>query len=185
MSPKQRRYLILVGCIGPAVANAFFNGLIGWLITVAIPNFPIWSIPGVAIDLVATAGGVAFGTCIAMVMQVKRDYRRGKITAPPVSSSVYRVLALIPKDLLKQSIAIGVLSVPLFALPVLLILLLTGVDALDRVTFTLLKTGLSGLESVLITPFIVLNALLDLSGPSVSEPLSDGSQSSDAGHVSI
>jgi hypothetical protein len=47
---------------------------------------------------------------------------------------------------------------------------LSGVSALDRVTFTILKTVLAILVSVLCAPLIVLKALSDLSGKKASEP---------------
>jgi hypothetical protein len=170
MSPKQRNYLIVVGCIGPAVANAFFNGLVGWGITFKIAKFSVWAIPGVAVDLVATAGGVALGTCIAMILQVKMDFKRGKISAPPSSARMDRLLAPLPNGMFKQSIWVALVCVPLFAFPVMLVLLFGRVSALDRVTFTLLKGGLSALESALIAPLIVLRALADLSGKRASDP---------------
>jgi hypothetical protein len=165
MSPKQRRYLVLTGCVGPAFANALFNGPIGWLVTVAYPMFPVWTIPGAAADLVATAGGVAFGTCIAMMIQVKRDFKRGRISAPPISGWMTRWLVSIPRGMLQQSVGCGIWGILLFAFPVVLVLFFSGASALDRVTFTWLKTVLSALDAALIAPLVALKALLDLSGP--------------------
>jgi hypothetical protein len=163
MSPEQRRYLLVIGCAGPAVANAVLNGALGWLITIGMKRFPVWTVPGVATDVLATASGVAFGTCLAMIIQVNRDYVRGKISAPSLSASIDGLLARFPDEKIIQSVWLGIVSVIAFATPVLLGLVLNRQFALDRAAFVLLKTGLSFFEALLISPLVVLKALRSLS----------------------
>jgi hypothetical protein len=130
---------------------------------IGINKFPVWAVPGVVVDMIATAFGVAFGTCLAMIIQVNRDYARGKIGAYLPPASVARVLAYLPDGKLKQSIGLGAVSVLLFVPPIVLALILCEYSALDRATFTLLKAGLSAVEAMLVAPLAALKALQSLS----------------------
>jgi hypothetical protein len=162
MSPEQRRYLIGVCCLAPALVNALLNGLLGWIITLSTPRFLLWTVPGAAFDLVATAFGVALGTCLGLIIQVKKDYRLGKISLPPVPAWVAVRIARWPDHRLKgltQSVWLGVLSVLVFAVPLLLALLVAQVTALERWSFIATKTALSAVEPMTIGPLVALKAL--------------------------
>lgn len=162
MSPAQRLYLIGQSCVGAAVANAIINGAIGWGITRDLATFPMWSVPGVAGDLAATAFGVTFGTCICMAVQVPWDFGRGKITPVSVSPGVAALLARFPRRTLYRGLGLGALSVPLFALPVVAALAALGRGALDREPYIVLKAVVSAVQGAIVTPFIVLAVLGDV-----------------------
>ena len=68
-----RTYLVVQCLVGSAIVNGVINGGIGWAATRSLAAMPLWGVPGVAGDLAGTAFGVTFGTCIGMVLQVKRD----------------------------------------------------------------------------------------------------------------
>jgi hypothetical protein len=162
VSPGQRLYLIGQSCIGAAIANAIINGAIGWGITRGAATFPMWSIPGVAGDLAATAFGVTFGTCVCMAVQVPWDFGRGKITPVPISPAVAALLARFPRGTLYRGLGLGALSVPLFALPVVAALAVLDRGAMDRWPFIVLKAIVSAVQGAIVTPFIVLGVLGDV-----------------------
>jgi hypothetical protein len=160
VTPAQRTYLYVQNGVGAAIVNALLNGFAGWFITRGLPVFPVWAIPGAGPDLVGTAGGVAFGTCLVIPFTAAFDVRRGKITAPEASPAFAAFLEKLPKNLLLRACAAGIICVPVFAFPVLLALAITGTTALSTPTFVWVKTLLAALEGGLITPFVVHAALL-------------------------
>jgi hypothetical protein len=170
LSVEQRRYVFARSSLGGAVINALLNGAIGWGITFGLATFPIWKLPGVAGDLVATAFGVTFGTCLGAKLTVRWDIARGKVAAlappslaPPGGSGTGPWLRRLPEGVLRRSLWLGLLSIPVFALPVLLALWLTGEPDMERLTFVALKAAFSAAEAAVVTPLIVLAVLLDMS----------------------
>jgi hypothetical protein len=163
MTSEQRRYLFVQTAIGAAVVNAALNALIGWGATHGLTQFPVWQLPGVAADIVATAFGVSFGTCLAAQFQAKWDVAKGKVTVPAPPPSLAGLLERLPATPLKRGIWLGVWSVPVFVPPVIAALLVAHLHALDRNTFVTLKATFSAVEGGIVTPIIVLAALLDLS----------------------
>jgi hypothetical protein len=162
VSPEQRRYLFVQSAIGAAVVNAALNGAIGWGATHGLTQFPTWQVPGVAADMLATAFGVSFGTCFGALLQIRLDTARGKITPPTeLPPALAGLVRRLPKGLFRRAVALGLVSVPLFAPPVLVALAASGVVALDRGTFVALKAGFSAVEGLIVTPLIVLAALMD------------------------
>ena len=162
MTPAQRRYLFVECSIGAAIINALLNGGLGWVATLGLTEFPVWKVPGVAGDFLATAYGVSFGTCIGAAIQARIDIGRGRIT-PPTSlpPRLAPVVAALPRRLLARAIALGVASTVALGPFILLGLFLSGQAALARGTFIAVKAAFSAVEGAVVTPVIVLAALLD------------------------
>lgn len=165
MSPEQRRYLVFQGGIGAAIVNALLNAGLGWGATRALPVVPVWGIPGVVPDFVATAFGVSFGTVLVMAFQVPWEVSRGKIAPFPPPASLARILAKLPRGIFARGVLLGTVSVPLFAAPVIACLSLAGPPALSRGAFIAMKAALSAVEGGLVTPLIIMAALGNLAGP--------------------
>jgi hypothetical protein len=162
-SPAQRRYLFVQNLVGAAFVNLLINGGLGWLITRGLPVFPVWSLPGAAADLAATGFGVTFGTCIAARIGVRWDVGRGKIKPPTLSDGLGVWYRRLPEKVFARSIWLGVISLPVFVLPLLGWLAWSGVPALERTSFIWLKAGFSAVVAAVVTPLIVLAALVDVS----------------------
>jgi hypothetical protein len=140
------------------------NGAIGWGLTRGLSDFPVWKAPGVAIDLVLTAFGITFGTCLVLPPQIKRDASRGRITLPDdLPPSVTGLIARLPRGALARGLLLGGVSVPLFAPPVLVGLALLGGATMGRFDFVELKALFSAIQGGLVTPLVVLAVLSDLS----------------------
>jgi hypothetical protein len=167
MSPEQRRYLFVECVIGSAVINALINGGLGWLGTIPVPvAFPTWKVPGVAADYLGTAFGVAFGTCIGAAVQVRVDTRRGRITPPTtVPPRLTAIISRLPRGLFARALVLGTACALALAPPILGGLLASGEPALARRSFIAIKAAFSALEGAVVTPLIVLAALLDLARP--------------------
>lgn len=161
MTPEQQRYIYVQSALGAAVVNFLLNGAIGWASTIGLREFPMCRVPGVLVDLVATAFGVAFGTCFGVLLQVRGDLKRGKIAVPNVTPEMEARLSRLPKVLWIRAILVGLLAAAVFAPPMCGILALSGAPALPRAAFILVKGVFAAIEAALITPFLVLAALRD------------------------
>ena len=164
-SPAQRRYLFIQNLVGAAFVNLLINGALGWLITRGLPEFPLWSVPGAAADLAATGFGVTFGTCIAAGIGVRWDVGRGRIEPPILSGELAVWYGRLPRNVLSRSIWLGLISLPVFVLPLLAWLAWSGAPALERTSFIWLKAGFSAVQAAIVTPPIVLAALVDVGRP--------------------
>ena len=148
------------------MVNAIINGGLGWGMTHSLPLLHLWRIPGVVADLAGTAFGVTFGTCLGMVLQIRRDVKAGRVgpvDASALSPGVAALVASFPAGTFKRIVGLGALSVPLFALPVVVGLVVLGIGSLDRVPFVVLKSGFAALQAAMVTPLIALAALGDVS----------------------
>jgi hypothetical protein len=166
VTPEQRRYLFVQSVIGSAIVNGFINGVLGWAGTAGLAQFPMWKTPGVAADLVATAFGVTFGTTLGMRLQARLDTTRGKITPPSpstVPAGLWALVSRMPKGLWARAVVLGLVALPLFAPPVLVLAtrLAAGDGALPRNVFVSIKTVFSAVEGSIVTPVLLLAALLD------------------------
>lgn len=158
MTPEQRRYIFVQSPIGSAVVNAILNGAIGWAMMRSQSEVAIWHAPGVAPDLVATAFGVAFGTCLGATLQTRFDVAKGKIV-PPERLPWAGVLGRFPNSLFARAVLFGLLALPIFLPPVLFALVGSGAAALSGAHFIGLKAGFSAVEGALVAPAILLVAL--------------------------
>ena len=168
MTPEQRHYLFVQSAIGSAVVNAVINGALGWGATHGLTEFPLWKLPGAGIDLVATAFGVAFGTCLGAIVQIRIDVARGKISRPALSGSLATWIARAPSGLFARAMWFGVIGAVVFGPPALCGLVASGSDALGRVPFVAVKAGFSAVEGALVTPFILLATLMNAPVPEPS-----------------
>ncbi|HMJ13634.1 MAG TPA: hypothetical protein VK524_19585, partial [Polyangiaceae bacterium] len=156
MSPRERLYVIGQNGVGAALANALINGVIGWLITRELVSFPMWKVPGVAGDLLGTAFGITFGTCIGAAFTVRRDFMKKKISLPVISPALTRLIARFPQGTWKRSLWLGFLSILVFGVPVTLLLAASGADALAPNSFIAVKAVFAAVQAAVITPLIVL-----------------------------
>jgi hypothetical protein len=166
MTSRDRRYLLLTCCLGSAVVNAIINGGLGWGMTYSLPLLHLWHIPGVVADLAGTAFGVTFGTCLGMAFQIRRDLRLGKVghvEATALSSGVAGLVARFPVGTFRRGVGLGALSIPIFALPVVVSLAVLGIGSLQRWDFVVLKSAFAALQAAMVTPLIALAALGDAS----------------------
>jgi hypothetical protein len=159
VTPEQHHYVFVESAIGSAIINAVLNGAIGWGITRGLSEVPVWKAPGAAVDLVFTAFGVAFGTCLGAFLQVRLDLKRGKITAPLLTGGLSVWIARSPRATFARAVAFGAIATVVFGPLALGGLLATGATALGRVPFVVLKAGFSAVVGAVATPFILLATL--------------------------
>jgi hypothetical protein len=163
MSPRDRLYLFVSWCLGPAVFNALINGGLGWAATRKIAGLGIWTLPGVAADIAGTAFGVAFGTYVGVSFQVRRDLKAGKIRpmdAPKIVEAIFGRLS--SQGTFRRSVSLGLAAVPVFALPVLAALGADGSGVMTSRSFMTLKAAFAAFEAAVIGPPMVLGLLAEM-----------------------
>jgi hypothetical protein len=162
LSPAQRRYLFIQNGLGAAIVNAALNGAIAWAMMRRLALLPVWGVPGVVPDILVTAFGVTFGTCIFASLQVRWDVDRGRIS-PALSDGVTRVVARFPAGTFRRAFLLGAVSVVVFCPLVLAALALSGKSGFDRSSFIALKAVFSAVQGAVVTPLIVMGVLADRS----------------------
>ena len=71
------------------------------------------------------------------------------IEASP-ESAVAGFVARFPHGTLKRSVGLGIVAVPIFALPVVAVLVMLGTGSMGRVPYVALKAGLAAVEAALL-----------------------------------
>ncbi|HEY6560581.1 MAG TPA: hypothetical protein VI072_25030 [Polyangiaceae bacterium] len=165
MTPRERLYVIGQNGVGAAFVNALLNGFLGWLVVRGLSSFAMWQVPGVAGDLLGTAFGVSFGTAIGASFAVRKDFEKKKIGLPRISPALANLIARFPRGTWKRSLWLGFVSVPIFGVPVLVVLAASGTEAMTPSSFIIVKATLAAVQAALVTPLIVLGVLSDLGRP--------------------
>ncbi|HMI93016.1 MAG TPA: hypothetical protein VK509_16710 [Polyangiales bacterium] len=147
-----------VTAFGAGVINFIINAPLGWFMVREGTRLGIWTVPGVAADLVATAFGVAFGTALIVPSQIRKQVERGQLLPPPLAERWRKMFASWPSSTAIRAFNLGVWGVLLFAPLPLLALYLLDLQPLDRLTVTLLKGSFAFIEGALVTPVIAAAA---------------------------
>jgi hypothetical protein len=161
MDKPPRRFSLVESALVGGVINLLLNGGFGWLAVPVGTRLPMLGVPGVLVDMVAMAFGIAFGTAIGVTPLTRKAYRDGKLLPPELSPRMERLLEGWPRPLFRRSVLIGVVGLALFAPPVLVALWMLGVESLDRLSFVELKGGWAFVAGAFVSPPIAVAALLD------------------------
>jgi hypothetical protein len=162
LTPEQRSYAIVAFGIGPAVANALINGLLGWATFRGVEHVPIWSTgPSVGPDTLGTCFFLPFLTCLIATALTRRDRRQGKVAPLAAFPPSLQVLRRTLGPLFRRALAIG-----LAMFVVVGGLVLAGLSSLDTATmphgrFLAFKIGFAVALGLVVTPPIGLLALAD------------------------
>ena len=169
-SPRQFSWL--GSALVSGVINLVLNAPLGWAIVKPGATIPLWGAPGIALDMLLMAFGLAFGTALVVTPQTRRQLSRGQLLAPPLSANLHELLSRWPRSTFQRAVNLGVLSVLIFVPVPLLALWLFDVDGVDRAVFTALKGAFSFVEGALVTPIIAVAAM-------VGQPLAAATQAQD------
>ena len=146
--------------LGAGLVNVVVNAPIGWAI-VPGTGLLLWGVPSISSDLVATAGGIAFGTVLLVTPQIRGRRRQGKLASPVIGDRLRASLLGWPRSTVRRAVALGLLSVVAFVPLPLLALSLSGMGSVDPLPMAIVKGSFAFVTSALITPLIVLGAMLD------------------------
>lgn len=164
LARATRRYFIGQTVIGAAIVNALINAGFGWLAMLELDALPLWGAPGIVIDTVLTAFGVAFGTVLVVTFQARRDLFAGKASPADPTGLLGRVIYGLPLALLPRGIVLGIACVVIFVPLPMIALALLGVDSLLPGPFITFKAVFSAVVGAAVTPIISLQAMVAARG---------------------
>jgi len=163
-SRRTRAYFIGQSVVGAAIVNALINGAFGWLAMLELPRLSLWGAPGIAIDTILTAFGVAFGTALIVPIQARKDLFAGTVSPEEPSGRIGRLIRALPHHTLRRGLVLGAACVAAFVPLPLLALSTLGVESMLPGPFIAFKAGFSAIVGAAVTPLITLQAMVAARG---------------------
>jgi hypothetical protein len=173
LAAQNRRYFIGQTVIGASIVNAVINGAFGWLAMLELPTISLWGVPGIAIDTVLTAFGVAFGTALIVPFQARKDMFAGKVLPQEPTGKIKQALERLPSELFARAVVLGVVSAVAFAPLPILGLAAAGVTEWLAAPFINFKILFSMVVASAVTPLISLHAMVVARGHQVASELTE------------
>lgn len=150
LGPDHRRFLLVDQAVGGFVVNVVLSGTLGWLFLPRGAAVPLWGQFSIAGDTLATAFLLPFMTSLIANRIIRAQVRRGRVRALPSTEMPTSRWAKLPS--VRQGFVLGVGAVVLTAVPVILVFVATGLDAIPFWNFIAFKAGFAGVLGVLVTP---------------------------------
>jgi hypothetical protein len=159
LSSRQRSFILNEQILIPFVANFAFNAGDAWLAFRHFAPIPMWTLPGVALDLIGAIPGLPFILCLITTPLVKRAARKGKVEPLPKGPQAYAVLRRLPSHNFWRAALLGTVSQLVISPVLLLTFLALGLDRLSLDAYIILKGTLCGVLAAVISPITALFAL--------------------------
>jgi hypothetical protein len=169
---SARPFSLIPNMLLAGIVNAIINGGTGWLVLARHPQLSVWGFPGVALDTIAMAFGIGFGTALVVTPQTRSLLLKQRLATHPLSTRFRTSFEKWPRSILRRSLNVGVVGVIVFAPWVLLWLWAASIQVFDRSQFALLKGLFGFVEGALVTPLVVVAAMVDTLAPDSSAPAS-------------
>jgi hypothetical protein len=162
MTSAQRRYAIVSFVIGPAVANALINGLLGWATFRGVRHVPIWGLgPSVGPDTLGTCFFLPFFTCLIVTAVTRRHVRRGQVPPLVEVPVVLRTLQGALGRLVGRALAVGLTTFVVVGGFVSAVSMSLDTETMTYGSFLTFKIGFSVALGLVVTPPLGLLALAD------------------------
>lgn len=167
LSAEQRSLLRRSFVFNPVVINFVLNGIIAWLVYGRSPAVPLstW-----IVDTLLTSFLIPFLTCLIVVPVVWQLVRQGDLSAVTWSRADFWWLRWLPAGKWARSAVVGLVTAVLGTLIIAGLLLLLDIEALAGSRFIFFKAGYAALVAALVTPFLALAALGDVSKAVAADP---------------
>jgi hypothetical protein len=142
------------------ISNAFFNGVIAWLLLRGGGQLTLAGERSYAVDILATAFLLPFIVTLIVIPLARRKRHRGALPGVALSASHWLEARLMrfPRGLGMRALCLGALGMLLFAPVTLLPLWLLGIDAFTPLAFAIFKGAWAGLLAAAMTPIMLLLA---------------------------
>jgi hypothetical protein len=158
MHSTLARYIIKESSVN-FVTNAFFNGLIAWLLLRGGPDLTMWGEHSFAIDLMATAFILLLIVTLIVVPLQRRKVRSGKMNVLlwDPGCKLHRCLQRFPASLWAKGVVFGLIGLVVFIPLTLAPLAILGVTHFTPASYAVFKGLWAGvLAAVLMGPMIML-----------------------------
>jgi hypothetical protein len=163
---SHRRWILLNAIAITALVNLVVNAAIAWLSAADATRVPLWATPiiggpSTTTDTVGTLFLLPLITNLFVTTGVRRDVRRGRLTPPHNTESVYPILRLLPHSGTRRGVRLGACCVAALAPAAVAILIATDSGGLSVADFVLYTAILGVALGALVTPVIALRAMAD------------------------
>jgi cytochrome P450 len=167
LSSEQRSLMRRSFLLNPIIINFVLNGLIAWLVYGRTPTIPVSTL---LIDTLLTCFLIPFLTCLIVVPIVWQLVRQGDLSAVAWSRNDYWWLRWLPDGKWARALAIGLAAAVMGTLIIAGLLLLFDIQNMAGSTYVWLKAAYAAFLAALITPFLALASLGDVSTAVVNDP---------------
>lgn len=159
LTASHRRFLLVDQSIVPFAFNFVLNGAIAYAIFRSAESVPFLGQSSIVGDTLITSFLLPFLTCLIVTGLVQKQVAAGTLLA--LASTPQRGLGAFFAERGKaiRGALLGVAAMALLAAPVLLVLSVSGVEALGRDTFLWFKAGYAGAIAAIVQPAIAWIAL--------------------------
>ena len=164
---EQRSLVRRSFVLSPIIINFLVNGLIAWIIYGRTPTIPIATL---IVDTLLTCFLIPFLTCLVVVSVVWQLVRQGDLSAVSWSRDDFWWLRWLPDRKWVRALATGLAIAVLGTLIITGLLLLLGIESTVGSIFVWFKAAYTVVLTVLISPFLALASLGDVSASVVNDP---------------
>jgi hypothetical protein len=156
---------VAMQALGGAVINAVLNGFPALLIMGEDTKWHLWNgFPSLVLDTCGMAFGIAWGTGWIVTSQLRKQVASGKVTLPAreaFSARAQKDLGNWPASAFHRGFNLGALAVLLFALPVIGMMLATGVESWGRWPVFVFKTVFGAVVGAVVTPMVAVGVAVE------------------------
>ena len=169
LSSEQYSLLRRSFFFNPIAINFVLNGMIAWLLHGGAPFVPA---PTLIVDTLLTSFLLPFLTCLIVVPIMWQLVRQGDLAAAVWSRADFWWLRRLPDGKWARAAAVGLVTAVLGTTVIAGLLLLLGVEGMAGSSFIWFKAGYAAVLAALVTPFLALAALGDVSRAVMRDPQS-------------
>jgi len=167
LSSEQRSLMRRSFFLNPIVINFVLNALSAWIVYGRTPTIPVSTL---VVDTLLTCFLIPFLTCLIVVPVVWQLVRQGDLSAAAWSRDDFWWLRWLPDGKWARALAIGLAATVLGTIIISGVLLLLGIENMAGSTFVWFKAAYAAVLAVLITPFLALASLGDVSTAVINDP---------------
>jgi glucose-6-phosphate-specific signal transduction histidine kinase len=146
------------------ISNAFFNGIIAWLLLRSSPPLTWGGEHSFAVDVIATALLLPLIVALIVIPLQRSKLRKGKLQsfALPTGSTIQAIADRFPGGTGKSALLFGLTGMLVVAPVTLLVLFALGVDEFAPMNYAIFKGIWAGLMAAILVVPMVLVALRPL-----------------------
>ena len=167
LSSEQRSLMRRSFFLNPIVINFVLNALSAWIVYGRTPTIPVSTL---VVDTLLTCFLIPFLTCLIVVPVVWQLVRQGDLSAAAWSRDDFWWLRWLPDGKWARALAIGLAATVLGTIIISGVLLLLGIENMAGSTFVWFKAAYAAVLAALITPFLALASLGDVSTAVINDP---------------
>lgn len=157
-----KRFVLMQALFG-GVLNAVLNGPTALIILREDTTWHLWkSFPSLVLDTCGMAFGIAWGTGWLLTTSLRKQIAAGKVAVQgELPARVKEDFSKWPANAFQRGLNLGALAVLVFALPVIGVMFVSGVESWGWEKILLYKTLFGGVVGAVMTPMVAVGVLVE------------------------